>query len=64
LILRTGLVVSKEQIRANLYGWDEDVSDNAIEVYVHRVRKKLEYSGIVIRAIRGLGYLMSYSDDA
>jgi DNA-binding response OmpR family regulator len=64
LILRTGLVVSKEQIRENLHGWDEDVSDNAIEVYVHRLRKKLEESGIVIRAIRGLGYLMSCSNDA
>ncbi len=64
LVLRAEHVVSKEQIRDNLHGWDEDVSDNAIEVYIHRLRKKLGNSGIVIRTIRGLGYLMDCSNDA
>ncbi|MFA6041453.1 MAG: helix-turn-helix domain-containing protein, partial [Methylophilus sp.] len=38
--------------------FDEDSSDNALEVYLHRLRKKLEHCNIKIRTIRGLGYLM------
>lgn len=63
LVLRAGRVVSKEQIRENLHGWDEDVSDNAIEVYIHRLRKKLDGCSVTIRTIRGLGYLMSCSNE-
>jgi len=62
LIRRAGSVVSKEQISESLCNWSEDVSDNAIEVYVHRLRRKLENSDIVIRTIRGLGYLMDLSN--
>ena len=58
LMLRSGRVVNKEQLAEQLYGWDEDIGSNAIEVYVHRLRKKLEPSGIAIRTIRGLGYLL------
>ncbi|HNA82228.1 MAG TPA: winged helix-turn-helix domain-containing protein, partial [Thiobacillaceae bacterium] len=39
-------------------GYGEEVSANAIEVYVHRLRKKLEPAGVGIRTLRGLGYLM------
>jgi two-component system, OmpR family, response regulator len=63
LLRRPGRLLSKEQIRDNLHGWEEDVSDNAIEVYIHRLRKKLESSGVMIRTIRGLGYLMECSKD-
>jgi two-component system OmpR family response regulator len=42
----------------SLCGYGEEVSANAIEVYVHRLRKKLEPAGIAIRTLRGLGYLM------
>jgi two-component system OmpR family response regulator len=49
-------VVTKEQIAAELGG--EDLGTNAIEVYVHRLRKKIEPSGIGIRTVRGLGYLI------
>jgi two-component system OmpR family response regulator len=42
LMLRSGRVVNKDQLAEELYGWDEDVSANAIEVYVHRLRRKLE----------------------
>jgi two-component system OmpR family response regulator len=52
LMLRSGRVAEE------LYGWDEDVSANAIEVYVHRLRRKLEPAGVTIRTIRGLGYLL------
>lgn len=58
LIQRAGRVVSKEQLIEHMYGWEEEVSHNAIEVNVHRLRKKLEPEGVTIRAIRGLGYLL------
>ena len=58
LLLRQRKVVSKEQIMEALCKWDEDLGGNAIEVYIHRLRKKLETSGVRIRTIRGLGYLL------
>jgi two-component system, OmpR family, response regulator len=58
LMLRAGRVVNKEQLAEQLYGWDEEVGPNAIEVYVHRLRRKLEPAGVSIRTIRGLGYLL------
>jgi len=63
LMLRSGRVVSKDQLAEKLYGWDEDVGTNAIEVCVHRLRKKIEPSGVVIRTIRGLGYLMEKNQE-
>ena len=58
LMLKAGKVVNKEQMLEKLCNFDEDISDNALEVYLHRVRKKLEHSDISIRTIRGLGYLL------
>ncbi len=58
LMMRSGRVVGKEQLAEQLYGWDEEVGANAIEVYVHRLRRKLEPAGVSIRTIRGLGYLL------
>jgi len=58
LMMRAGRVVNKEQLAEQLYGWDEEVGANAIEVYVHRLRRKLEPAGVSIRTIRGLGYLL------
>ena len=58
LMLRNGRVVSKEQLAEQLYGWEDEVGRNAIEVYVHRLRKKLEPAGVAIRTIRGLGYML------
>jgi two-component system OmpR family response regulator len=58
LAVRAGRVVSKDAVMRSLYQWDEDVGTNAIEIYVHRIRKKLQDSGVTIRTIRGLGYLM------
>jgi len=58
LMLRAGRVVSKDSLMENLCSWDEDVGTNAIEVYVHRLRKKMEPYGINIRTVRGLGYLL------
>ena len=58
LMLKVGKVVNKEQMLEKLCNFDEDISDNALEVYLHRVRKKLNHSDISIRTIRGLGYLL------
>jgi len=56
LLLRAGRAVTKEQLLEGLCAWDSDISLNAIEVYVHRLRKKLEPAGIQVRTFRGLGY--------
>ena len=58
LMLRSGRVVNKDQLAEELYGWDEEVSVNAIEVYVHRLRRMRAPAGVNIRTIRGLGYLL------
>lgn len=58
LLFRQGKVVSKEQLIESLCGYGEEVSGNAIEVYIHRLRKKLEPAGISVRTLRGLGYLL------
>jgi len=58
LIHRYGRVVSKEQILEQLYNYDKDGSDNAIEVYVHRLRRKLEGSGLAVRTLYGRGYML------
>ena len=41
-----------------LCNFDEDISDNALEVYLHRLRKKLNHSDINISTFRGLGYML------
>lgn len=58
LLQRTGRLVSKEQLVDHLCEWGEEVSNNAIEVYVHRLRKKIETGGIRIATVRGLGYCL------
>lgn len=58
LASRAGRVVSKEQLLDRLCGDGEEVFLNAVEVYVHRLRKKLEGSKVTIRTVRGLGYLL------
>jgi two-component system OmpR family response regulator len=55
---RAGRLVSKEQLVSHLCEWGEEVSPNAIEVYVHRLRKKLEPGGVRIVTVRGLGYTL------
>ena len=61
-LLRVGRLVSNDQLVDHLCGWGEEVSSNAIEVYVHRLRKKLEDSGVRIVTVRGLGYCMENPD--
>ncbi len=58
LMQRPGRLVSKDQFVDHLCAWGEEVSTNAIEVYVHRLRKKIEAPGIQISTVRGLGYCL------
>jgi len=53
---RAGSVVSRSQLEEKLYGWNEAVGSNAIEVHVHNLRRKLGES--IIRNVRGLGYTL------
>ncbi len=58
LLHHAGRVTAKEAIADRLTGWDDGVGENAVEVYIHRLRRKLEGSGVAIRTLRGLGYLL------
>lgn len=58
LLAHRGRVVSKETLLEKLFGFDEEVGVNTVEIYVHRLRKRLEHAGVRIRTVRGLGYLM------
>jgi two-component system, OmpR family, response regulator len=58
LLQNTGRVVNKAQITERLSSWDTEVTFNAIEIVMHRLRKKLDQSGFTIRTLRGLGYLI------
>jgi len=61
-LARAGRLVSKDQLVSHLCEWGEEVSANAIEVYVHRLRKKLEPGGVRIVTVRGLGYSLEKHD--
>ena len=64
LLQRSGRLVSKEQLVDHLCEWSEEVSNNAIEVYVHRLRKKIEIGGLRIATVRGLGYCLEKFPEA
>jgi two-component system OmpR family response regulator len=63
LLLRVGKVVSKENFLENISDWDESLGTNAIEVYMHRLRKKLLSVGIEVRTVRGLGYMLDLQEN-
>ena len=56
LIARPGAVLSRAQLEEKLFSWKDDISSNAVEVYVHGVRKKL--GNDFIQNVRGLGYVV------
>jgi two-component system OmpR family response regulator len=56
LIARPGLILSRAQLEDKLFGWKEEISSNAVEVYIHGLRKKLGPE--VIQTVRGMGYLV------
>ncbi|MES2819842.1 MAG: response regulator [Pseudomonadota bacterium] len=63
MIARPGRVMSKEQLAAQVFGLDEEASADSIEIYVHRLRKKLEGNAVRIVTFRGLGYLLEAVGD-
>ena len=56
LLARPGLVLSRQQLEDKLYGWGDEVSSNAVEVYIHGLRKKLGPD--ILLNVRGVGYLV------
>jgi two-component system OmpR family response regulator len=56
LLARPGVVLSRAQLEEKLFSWKDEVSSNAVEVYIHGVRKKLGTD--IIQTVRGLGYLV------
>jgi two-component system response regulator QseB len=56
LLENSGHVLSREQLMQSVYGWEEDVDSNALEVHIHNLRKKL--NATFIRTIRGVGYMI------
>lgn len=59
LMLNAGRVLSRQQLEHQLYGWGQEVESNAVEVHVHRLRRKL--GNALIQTVRGVGYLLMRS---
>jgi DNA-binding response OmpR family regulator len=64
LMLQAPKPAAKDKILAALTGWDKEITANAVEVYISRLRGKLEPHGIALRSIRGFGYRLELLDDA
>lgn len=63
LIARPGRVMNKEQLAAQVFGFNDEANPDSIEIYIHRVRRKLESSRVRIVTFRGLGYLLETLGD-
>jgi DNA-binding response OmpR family regulator len=64
LLQKAEKIVSKESIIHHVASWDDHLSTNAIEVYISRLRAKLEPAGIRIRTVRGFGYMLEEFKEA
>lgn len=64
LMIHAPKPASKDKLLAALTGWDKEITPNAIEVYISRLRGKLEPHGIALRSIRGFGYRLELAGDA
>ena len=56
LLINAPKPASKEKLLQALTGWDKEITPNAVEVYISRLRGKLEPHGVALRSIRGFGY--------
>lgn len=63
LVRRAGHVIGKAALVESVFGLDDEVAPNAIEIYVHRVRKKLEGSHVTISTLRGIGYVLRHEPE-
>jgi len=63
LLSRLGRPVSREALFEKVFSFDQEARSEAIEIYVHRLRKKLEGSGVAINTLRGIGYLLGEAGD-
>lgn len=61
LMIAAPSLVKKDSLIQSVAGWQADVSSNAIEVYISRLRPKIEPLGFIIRSIRGIGYRLEFS---
>jgi two-component system response regulator TctD len=64
LVRKAGTTVSKQSLAQSLFSLDDEASVDAIEIYVHRLRKKLDHSTAKIITLRGLGYLLRQAERA
>jgi len=64
LIDQVDRIVPKERLISMVASWEDELSPNAVETYVSRLRGKLEPAGLKLRTLRGLGYLLSVADPA
>ncbi|MEO8779593.1 MAG: response regulator transcription factor [Rhodanobacter sp.] len=64
LALRPERVTSRAQLIEALCDWDQELTDNGLDIAIHRLRRKLEGSGTGVRTIRGLGYLLEESSES
>jgi two-component system, OmpR family, response regulator TctD len=62
-ISRAGKAIGKNQLFEKIFSIDDDASPDAIEIYVHRLRKKLEDTDVKITTLRGLGYVLEVRSD-
>lgn len=63
LMLATPHVVSKQQMVESLSHWDNELTHNAVEIYISRLRSKLQNCGVEIRTIRGIGYRLDETEN-
>jgi two-component system response regulator TctD len=63
LIQRVGEPISRSQILDRIFSDEEDVQSSAVDVLVHRLRKRLEVSGIQVKTYRGLGYVLEANEE-
>jgi len=63
LALRVDRVTSRAQLIAALCDWDQELTDNGLDIAIHRLRRKLHGSGTGVRTIRGLGHLLEETDE-
>ncbi len=58
LMSRHGRIISKDQIIDSISDFDDEMNPSTVEIYIHRIRKKLEATDVTIRTVRGVGYIL------